>query len=996
MALLRRVVQAISALLVLCLVAAGLPVALVRWGRWPITGIPSWGQVRELPSTVLTDSSLFGILTLAAWFVWAAFVGSVLLELVASMSGRPGVDLPMCGPLQRMARPLVASLVMSVSTTGSFAAAASGSLLAGRPAAAASQTIEQTQFEVPAPQNAAEEPTPPPGRTVVVEPHDTFWDLAERFLGDGLRWREIRDLNVGQVMADGHMISTGSDLLRPGWVLTLPSPSEEPSPSPTGDAEPEAIPEVTVQPGDSIWRIVESHLHSKLGRQPSVPEVSTYCDVVVEVNRDRLADPDDPDRIYSGQILLLPAPATEAAPSGPGAVPPPASPAPDPGPAPGPPPSPELPPSVSTSIATSTTNPPTPPSTGAPDRRNADVDTSTRSRDDEDDELNTSVLALATAASAALALGVTAAIRRRRRQRNHLVPTIAPVPSVEERFHQELVVAGDEDAVDALAWSLHDLARGLADAGHSCRPLVVQNGHNHTEALLDQPTLPAIAGWDADAGGAVWTFDSVAHLAPDPQRWSTPAPLLVSIGRPATSGQTYLDLEAAGVTSLVGDRMSRVDVARTVATEIAHSPLAETSQLLLVGDLGLPALVDQLDRVVVVESWDAAIDELTEWADQSRLALDQSGFPNPFVARGDDPSDDSLVPLLVVALEPPPDPAALEFLRIAPSAAAAIVVTDDCLPGSMVVECWPDAIRVPELGLACAPVALDEEEFAAIIDLLTTASDTSGDQLTLSLDGTSEVPAKPRTTGSTYVDPTYEVLVRFLGDITVEGDLRRALTPKETAAVAFIALNGSVTVDRVEDALWAAPTSDTRRKRLINLMTDCRSALTSERFPKAQNAHYAFRSSVVTDLSLFDLRVATSLAEPRHSVAGDILLGALELCRGPVFHYAKAERDSYSWVEAGNLASHWELKIAKVAQDFAELCLGRSDVERAVVASEAGLRVMPTHVGCTEALMRAHASNGDRVAFQHVYEAHRAALELIHLDEVAESTADLYERLQAS
>src|SRR5699024_3298922 len=51
--------------------------------------------------------------------------------------------------------------------------------------------------------------------TVTVQRHDSYWAIAERSLGDGLRWREVRDLNVGRTMSDGHMILPGSDLLRP-------------------------------------------------------------------------------------------------------------------------------------------------------------------------------------------------------------------------------------------------------------------------------------------------------------------------------------------------------------------------------------------------------------------------------------------------------------------------------------------------------------------------------------------------------------------------------------------------------------------------------------------------------------------------------------------------------------------------------------------------------------------------------------------------------------
>jgi hypothetical protein len=43
--------------------------------------------------------------------------------------------------------------------------------------------------------------------------------------------------------------------------------------------------------------------------------------------------------------------------------------------------------------------------------------------------------------------------------------------------------------------------------------------------------------------------------------------------------------------------------------------------------------------------------------------------------------------------------------------------------------------------------------------------------------------------------------------------------------------------------------------------------------------------------------------------------------------------------------------------------------------------------------MQAQAHNGDRAAVQHVYQAHVTALDLIHLDQPAESTRTLYNQL---
>jgi nucleoid-associated protein YgaU len=55
-----------------------------------------------------------------------------------------------------------------------------------------------------------------------VESGDTLWDIAERHLGNGQRHNEIFDLNVGIPQPGGGEL-TDPDLIRPGWVLRLPS-----------------------------------------------------------------------------------------------------------------------------------------------------------------------------------------------------------------------------------------------------------------------------------------------------------------------------------------------------------------------------------------------------------------------------------------------------------------------------------------------------------------------------------------------------------------------------------------------------------------------------------------------------------------------------------------------------------------------------------------------------------------------------------------------------
>ncbi|TVP65052.1 MAG: LysM peptidoglycan-binding domain-containing protein [Nitriliruptor sp.] len=62
----------------------------------------------------------------------------------------------------------------------------------------------------------------------------------------------------------------------------------------------------TVRTGESLWRIASAQLAQEHGRSPSDAEVVPYWRELIERNRDRLPDRDDPDLILPGQELLLP------------------------------------------------------------------------------------------------------------------------------------------------------------------------------------------------------------------------------------------------------------------------------------------------------------------------------------------------------------------------------------------------------------------------------------------------------------------------------------------------------------------------------------------------------------------------------------------------------------------------------------------------------------------------------------------------------------------
>ncbi|HEX6568643.1 MAG TPA: hypothetical protein VF015_05740, partial [Acidimicrobiales bacterium] len=98
-----RWARALAAGAALVALLVGVPLALLAWGRWPITGAPGGEQIRDLPGTIASDSALIGVFTVALWLAWALFALCVAVEAAAEVRGR---DLPWAvpaGPIRHMA-----------------------------------------------------------------------------------------------------------------------------------------------------------------------------------------------------------------------------------------------------------------------------------------------------------------------------------------------------------------------------------------------------------------------------------------------------------------------------------------------------------------------------------------------------------------------------------------------------------------------------------------------------------------------------------------------------------------------------------------------------------------------------------------------------------------------------------------------------------------------------------------------------------------------------
>jgi nucleoid-associated protein YgaU len=138
-----------------------------------------------------------------------------------------------------------------------------------------------TAKEIPAPAAPAREDVPAStavSSVITVNPGDSLWKLASRYLGDGNQWKEIASANPE--IADPNLIRVGQQIRLPA---SLPMENT---------AVATAANRIKVQPGDSLWKLAESHWGTGL---------AWSC--IAESN----PQIEDSFRIYPGQTLALPA-----------------------------------------------------------------------------------------------------------------------------------------------------------------------------------------------------------------------------------------------------------------------------------------------------------------------------------------------------------------------------------------------------------------------------------------------------------------------------------------------------------------------------------------------------------------------------------------------------------------------------------------------------------------------------------------------------------------
>lgn len=254
-----QLAKGLVALVVLTGLVVGVPWALWHFVGWPLPHhVPSAAQVgRALNRQGIPAQTLVDALAVVVWLTWATLVVSLVVEIPAALSGRHAPRLPIAGIFQPITGRLVAAVIVAClalaprpAHPGAPGSAGSPTGPTGRRPVAALVIRDATLTARVSPVSSA--PTTsapaPPGSvgspalttlpassteptTYVVQRGDTLWGIAQRELGDPLRWSEIYQLNEGRLQPGGLSL-TDPHWIDPGWTLLLPTPPATAPPAP--------------------------------------------------------------------------------------------------------------------------------------------------------------------------------------------------------------------------------------------------------------------------------------------------------------------------------------------------------------------------------------------------------------------------------------------------------------------------------------------------------------------------------------------------------------------------------------------------------------------------------------------------------------------------------------------------------------------------------------------------------------------------------------------
>ncbi|POH72520.1 bacterial transcriptional activator domain-containing protein [Arthrobacter glacialis] len=711
-----RMVKSLSAALLLIILVAGIPAALIMLAGNPLPPLEVLQGMMSQPD--YGGKLLFGtFFPLVAWVAWATFAFSIIIEIPAALRGIKAPQIRGLGPQQAFAAALIGAILFTA-TAGS---------LAGAPSAQATESIAPTQT-VSAPQTISEATATPSTTqavqkadtpasklpTYTVQTGDSLWKIAEQHLGDGTRYKEIAQLNYDKIQPDGSTL-TQEHWIDPGWTLTLPA-----------DAATTELPATatrTVAPGETLTGIAQE----ALGDATQADAIFDASTSTVQEDGQHLTDP---NLIQPGWKLTIPTETTAAAMTEAPAVTLPTTPetpkpvVETPAPAPeAPAPAKETQPDALAGMGIAPTPAVTKDAPVNTQTNQAPAPAATTQEAASAEVLDTRTIGGLGAIACAGILSVLGLLRlrqRRRRQpgkRLNMPSGDSATVELQMRAVEDPLLVADLDA------GLKFLAEWAQDTNTALPQMFsARVAQDEIAIYLAAPAELPAPFIRAERDGTVWTLD--ASAIPELNRIpSAPYPALVTLGQDANSAHIMVDLEFIGSLNIDGTAEHQAQALNAMAIEMASSPWGEDLQITLVGIAeGLPAAL-RTGRVRHLDDMDTLLTRLRGKVKATEAAFAALGVSSVEEARAMGTDAQGWIPEIVILGTTPDEPARTELAdlvsRIPRLGIAAVTAGQLAGDWTLSLHDHSTATLAP-IGLQLTPQMISDPEYAQILTLLAT------------------------------------------------------------------------------------------------------------------------------------------------------------------------------------------------------------------------------------------------------------------------------------
>ena len=950
-----RRIFGLFALLLTGALLAGVPLVL-WWLTAPLLpdAIPNGSQIIDA-LTARDDGTLISvILLIVAWLAWAYLAIALLVEIWAAIRRVPAPKMPGFALPQGAARKLVGAAMLAFIAAPALAGTANADTTAPTPHQ--HQTITATSVASDTTDPAAEEVTTPSAdgferatTTHVVGPHDSLYSLAATYLGDGERYMEIFEDNRGIVQANGARL-TDPDLIVDGTTLTITLDTPAAAPEPANAKR--ATIDHTVQPGDTLADLAETHL----GDGKRYMEIFEDNRGIVQANGARLTDP---DLIVDGTALTITLDTPAAAP----AADEPSAPEPEP----------TVPADEEASPATEAAAPtpaaeetppaepaPTTPQRPAPEPVRAavgDTQTSTSStptihttteEDADADDIGVRAPIGVGALAASGVIGLIASRRffqRRERARGAQLAMPTGAAAVVER---ELRAVANPLAIEEVDLALRSLAQHCRDTNTALPDIRAARltGTTFEIYTTDAENLPA--PWIGTASGMLWSYhaDDTDQLDRDAlAEIPAPYPALVCLGQDLEDAHVLVDLEAVGSINIDGDKADAEEILAAMAIELATSSWADDLTVTIVG--AFPEMEDVLKtgRIRYLPTVGRLFDEMQRRADNDRLSMQLDDAPDLHHARVTAVAPSTWFPEVIMLTQPLTDTQQGkldQLLNDLPRVAIASVAIDQPTADWSINLRDDQQATVEPLGLTILPQRITTDGYRRVLEVVDVANnaqpiynETSPEIIDSLVDEATEwINTHPSTpaTDTTDLDPTDASpdvdsiddqaaqddttapadatavnefgptpgvpYLRVLGTVEVEGaegTVESNRAARLTEYLAYLALtDDTVTARSIDDAIWPnrkKENNSTTRDPATSRLRKWLGAMDDGQLRLDVNTFQL--AGVDCDWHQFEAATRGSLKE----IPTEQLVDAVGLVRGTPFKSAAVRGHYYSWAE---------------------------------------------------------------------------------------------------